>query len=204
MDVSADGWLALKSVGVGIAVAAPVGPMSLLCMQRTLRQGRAQGLAVGVGIAAADFSYAVLGAFGLTALSSVLLAGAQALRIAGALVLLYFALRIILSRPETAPRGGTAVAAWRGFASAYLLTLANPMTILFFAGLFAAVAPLVAAAHATVFAAGVFAGSLLWWIALTAVVAGTASKLTPPVLRGLNRLSGLVLIGFAVYALVRG
>lgn len=204
MDVSADGWLALKSVGVGIAVAAPVGPMSLLCMQRTLRQGRAQGLAVGVGIAAADFSYAVLGAFGLTALSSVLLAGAQALRFAGALVLLYFALRIILSRPESAPHGGTAVAAWREFASAYLLTLANPPTILFFAGLFVAVAPLVAAAHATVFAAGVFTGSLLWWIVLTAIVAGTASKLTPPMLRGINRLSGLVLIGFAVYALWPG
>jgi threonine/homoserine/homoserine lactone efflux protein len=198
-----DGWLALKAVGVGIAVAAPVGPMSLLCMQRTLRQGRAQGLAVGAGIAAADFSYAVLGAFGLTALSSVLLAGGQALRLAGVLVLFYFALRIILSRTETAPRTGTAGAAWRGFASAYLLTLANPPTILFFAALFAAIAPPAAASAAIVFATGVFAGSLIWWIMLTAIVAGTASKLSPPVLRGINLLSGLALIGFAVYGLVR-
>jgi threonine/homoserine/homoserine lactone efflux protein len=198
-----DGWLALKAVGVGIAVAAPVGPMSLLCMQRTLRQGRAQGLAVGAGIAAADFSYAVLGAFGLTALSSVLLAGGQALRLAGVLVLFYFALRIILSRPDTAPRAGTEGVAWRGFASAYLLTLANPPTILFFAALFAAIAPPAAASAAIVFATGVFAGSLIWWIMLTAIVAGTASKLSPPVLRGINLLSGLALIGFAVYGLVR-
>lgn len=198
-----DGWFALKAVGVGIAVAAPVGPMSLLCMQRTLRQGRTQGLAVGAGIAAADFSYAALGAFGLTALSSVLLAGAQALRIAGALVLLYFAARIIFARPETAPRTNTGGAAWRGLASAYLLTLANPPTILFFAGLFTTIAPLTAPAHAGVFAAGVFTGSLLWWIALTAVVAGTASKLTPSVLRLINRLSGLALLGFAGYGQAR-
>lgn len=198
-----DGWFALKAIGVGVAVAAPVGPMSLLCMQRTLRRGRAQGLAVGAGIAAADFSYAVLGAFGFTVLSSLLLAWDQALRIAGALVLFYFAVRIILSRPETTPRTGTGGAAWRGFVSAYLLTLANPPTILFFAGLFASIAPLTASAHAAVFAAGVFAGSLLWWIVLTAVVAGTASKLSPSVLHGINRLSGLVLIGLAVYGLAR-
>lgn len=197
-----DGWLALKAVGVGIAVAAPVGPMSLLCMQRTLRQGRAEGLAVGAGIAAADFSYAVLGAFGLTALSSVLLAGGQALRVAGALVLFYFALRIILSHPDTTPRAGTGGAAWRGFASAYLLTLANPPTILFFAGLFASIAP-AAVSAACVFATGVFAGSLIWWIMLTAIVAGSAAKLSPPVLRMINLLSGIALIGFAFYGLVR-
>jgi len=198
-----DGWLVVKSIGVGIAVAAPVGPMSLLCIQRTLRQGRAQGLAVGAGIAAADFSYAVLGAFGLTALSSLLLAGGRALHIAGALVLFYFAARIILARPAAAPRTRAGNAAWRGFASAYLLTLANPPTILFFAGLFASIASPTAPAHAGVFAAGVFAGSLLWWIVLTAIVAVTASKLTPSVLRGINRLSGLALIGFAVHGLVR-
>lgn len=198
-----DGWFVLKAVGVGIAVAAPVGPMSLLCMQRTLRQGRAQGLAVGAGIAAADSSYAVLGAFGLTALSSVLLAGGQALRITGVLVLFYFALRIILSRPDAVPRTGTAGAAWRGFASAYLLTLANPPTILFFAALFASIAPPAAASAAIVFATGVFAGSLIWWIVLTAVVEGSAAKLSPPVLLAINRLAGLALIGFAVYGLVR-
>jgi threonine/homoserine/homoserine lactone efflux protein len=130
-----------------------------------------------------------------------LLAGGQALRIGGALVPLYFAARIILARPETAPRAGAAGAAWRGLASAYLLTLANPPTLLFFAGLFAAIAPLARASRAAVFAAGVFAGSLLWWIALTAVVAGSAAKLSPPVRRGINRLSGLVLTGFAVYGL---
>jgi threonine/homoserine/homoserine lactone efflux protein len=99
-----DPWLLFKSISAGIAVAAPVGPMSLLCMQRTLGGGRASGLAFGTGIAAADFTYACLGAFGLTALSSWLLAGGDWLRLAGALVLLYFAARILRARPDSVVR----------------------------------------------------------------------------------------------------
>lgn len=116
-----DPWLLLKSISAGIAVAAPVGPMSLLCMQRTLGGGRSPGLAFGAGIAAADFTFACLGAFGLTAVSSLLLAGA--------LVLLYFAVRILRARPEPAVRKKSGGPLWHGFTSAYLLTLANPPTI---------------------------------------------------------------------------
>ena len=194
-------WLLLQSILAGIAVAAPVGPMSLLCMQRTLHAGLAQGLAFGAGIAAADGSYAALGAFGLSALTSLLLAGGQWLRIGGALVLLYFAVRILRARPEPAVRKKFAGPLWRGFASAYLLTLANPPTILFFAGLFASLAPLSRLSQATLFAGGVFTGSLLWWVVLTGVLAVTASKLSPSALRWINRASALALIGFALYAL---
>jgi threonine/homoserine/homoserine lactone efflux protein len=196
-----DPWLLLKSISAGIAVAAPVGPMSLLCMQRTLGGGRAAGLTFGAGIAAADFTYACLGAFGLTALSSLLLAGGDGLRIAGAMVLLYFAVRILRARPEPAERKKFAGPLWRGFASAYLLTLANPPTILFFAGLFASIAALSTFEQAAVFSLGIFTGSMLWWLALTSIVASSAAKLAPNVLAWINRLAGLTLIGFAVYAL---
>ncbi|MBI3778932.1 MAG: LysE family transporter, partial [Gammaproteobacteria bacterium] len=160
-----DTGLLIKSTLIGIAVAAPVGPMSLLCMQRTLRSGHAPGLAFGAGIAAADFTYAVLGAFGLTALTSLLLAGGDWLRLAGALVLLYFAVRILRAPPPSAAREKTDASPWRGFGAAYGLTLANPPTILFFAGIFASLAPLSTFARATQFALGVFAGSMLWWLA---------------------------------------
>ena len=196
-----DPWLLLKSISAGIAVAAPVGPMSLLCMQRTLGGGRATGLVFGAGIAAADFTYACLGAFGLTALSSWLLAGGAWLRLAGALVLLYFAVRILRARPETAAHKKITGPLWHGFASATLLTLANPPTILFFAGLFASITVLSTIEQAAVFALGIFTGSLLWWLALTSVIAATAAKFAPNVLAWINRLSGLVLIGFAFYAL---
>ena len=78
------------------------------------------------------------------------------------------------------------------FASAYLLTLANPPTILFFAGLFASIAAWSTFEQAAVFALGIFTGSLLWWLALTGLVAGCAAKLAPNVLAWINRLSGLV------------
>jgi threonine/homoserine/homoserine lactone efflux protein len=196
-----DPWLLFKSISAGIAVAAPVGPMSLLCMQRTLGGGRATGLAFGAGIATADFTFACLGAFGLTAVSSLLLAGGGWLRLAGALVLLYFAVHILRAKPETTFRKKFDGPRWRGFASAYLLTLANPPTILFFAGLFASITALSNFEQAAVFALGIFTGSMLWWLALTSIVAGSAAKLAPNVLVWINRLSGLVLIGFAVYAL---
>lgn len=195
-----DPWLFAKSVSVGIAVAVPVGPMSVLCMQRTLRQGRGQGLIFGAGIAAADFTYALLGAVGLSALSALLLAGSDWLRIAGAFVLLGFAVHILRQCPAEAPNVSP-TSAWRGFASAYLLTLANPPTILFFAGLFASVAPLSNGSNVGVFAVGVFTGSLLWWILLTYVVTRSAGKLSQVVLGWINRAAGVVLIGFALYAL---
>lgn len=191
----------LKSITIGIAVAAPAGPMSLLCMQRTLRGGSAQGIAFGTGIAAADCSYAGIGAFGLAAVSSWLLAGSDWLRIGGALVLFYFAFRIIRTHPDDTPHPDTDHTLWQGFVSAYLLTLANPPTILFFAGLFASMSSLPTAAHAAVFIVGIFIGSLAWWIALTAIITRTASQLTASVLVWINRITGLGLIGFAVYTL---
>ena len=109
--------------------------------------------------------------------------------------------RILRARPESAVRKKFAGPLWRGFASAYLLTLANPPTILFFAGLFASITAWSTFEQAVVFALGIFTGSLLWWLALTGIVAGTAAKLAPNVLVWINRLAGVTLIGFAVYAL---
>lgn len=137
----------------------------------------------------------------LTALSSWLLAGGDWLRLAGALVLLYFALRILRVRPEAVARNKFTGPYWRGFASAYLLTLANPPTILFFAGLFASITALSTVEQAAVFAFGIFTGSMLWWLALTSLIASTAAKLAPNVLAWINRLAAVTLIGFAGYAL---
>ncbi len=196
-----DAWFFWKSLGVGLAVAAPVGPMSLLCIHRTLDHGRAAGIVIGAGIAAADVSYAAIAAFGVTAISTLLLAGMFWIKLAGSLLLAVLGARMALARP--AMRSG---AAFRGshiraFVTAYALTMSNPPTILFFAGIFTAVASMATLAASATFAAGVFAGSLLWWIIITSVVARTATLIQPPVLLWINRISGAVLIGFAVYGL---
>ena len=85
------------------------------------------------------------------------------------------------------------------FLTAYGLTLTNPPTILFFAGIFASVASVASASQSFTFAAGVFAGSMLWWAILTTLVSKSAALFRPPVLLWINRISGVVLIAFAVY-----
>ena len=196
-----DAWLFWKSVSIGVAVAAPVGPMSLLCIHRTLDHGRPAGLIFGAGIAAADLSYAALAAFGITAMSSLLLAGSYWIKLIGSLLLTVLGIRIALSKPVAGARKSIAASGFRAFATAYGLTLANPPTILFFAGIFASVASLATVSQAVIFAAGVFAGSMLWWIILTAVISRTSALVKPPVMVWINRLSGVVLLGFAAYGL---
>jgi threonine/homoserine/homoserine lactone efflux protein len=192
-----DAWLFWKSVSIGVAVAAPVGPMSLLCIHRTLDHGRSAGLTFGAGIAAADLTYAAIAAFGIAAISSLMLAGTYWIKLIGSLLLIVLGVRIALSKPAADSNRTVAGSGLRAFATAYGLTLANPPTILFFAS----VASLATAPQSVIFSAGVFAGSMLWWIILTTLVTRTAALIKPPVLVWINRLSGLVLMGFAAYGL---
>jgi threonine/homoserine/homoserine lactone efflux protein len=198
-----DAWLFWKALSTGLAVAAPVGPMSLLCIHRTLDHGRGAGLVFGAGIAAADMTYAALAGLGVTAISSLLLAGSFWIRLAGSLLLLVLGLRIALAVPVVDNRADVTQSAGRSFLVAYGLTLANPPTIIFFAGIFAALASVAVVSHAVTFAVGVFAGSMLWWLLLTVVVSRSAKVFRPPVMLWINRVSGVVLVSFAVYGLTK-
>lgn len=195
-----DAWFFLKSLGIGIAVAAPVGPMGLLCIHRTLDHGRREGLVLGAGVAAADLTYAAIAAFGVTAISSALLAGTFWIKLVGSALLVVLGLRIGLAppRPDDAGKRKTGSGA-RAFLTAYGMTLTNPPTILFFAGIFASVSPVASTSRSLTFAAGVFAGSMLWWVILTSLVSKSAFLLRPPVLLWINRVSGAALVGFALY-----
>ena len=190
-----------QSLGIGLAVAAPVGPMSLLCIQRTLALGQRAGIVFGSGIAAADLTYAALAAFGISAISALLLSGTFWIKLTGSALLIVLGARLALSAPPTATQPARRVSGVRAFLTAYGLTLTNPPTILFFASLFAAVGSMQSVAQSFTFAAGVFAGSLLWWLLLTALIARSATVLWPGVLAWINRLSGLVLIGIALRGL---
>jgi threonine/homoserine/homoserine lactone efflux protein len=193
-----------RGVGLGFAIAAAVGPISLLTIRRTLAHGQAYGLASGAGVALADATYAGIAAFGLTAITSVLVGGRAVLGVVGGAVLVVLGTRTILSRPasaaaaETSDRPGLAAA----FASIFGLTLTNPMTILSFAGVFAA-AGLTGhgGAEAGLLTLGVYLGSLLWWIVLTTVVGRLRSRVTVGALTWVNRISGGLLVAFGVAAI---
>ncbi len=198
-------WLLLKGMGFGLAVAAPVGPMSLLCMRRTLALGWRQGLATGAGIATGDGAYAGVAVLGLAGLSSFMLAHERPLHLAAGLFLLYLGLRTAFARPSEAAQGPVPIGAGRAFASAVLLTLTNPPTIVMFAAIFASLSPpqgfALDTAAATV--AGVMAGSILWWCGVVTCVSAVRHAIGQGARRWIDRVAGLTLAGFGAAELRR-
>lgn len=208
MDLSGVAWLA-RGLLMGFAIAAPVGPIGVLCIRRTLAEGWLTGFLTGLGAATADGFYGGVAAFGLTAISGVLVAEQGVIRVVGGLLLCYLGVRTLLAKPASeaasARRG-------RGLLGAYAttvgLTLTNPATIISFAAVFAGLG-LANAANGAVAAPGlltlgVLLGSACWWLLLSSGVSLLRSRLTTGALRWVNRLSGVLLLGFGVVALVSG
>jgi threonine/homoserine/homoserine lactone efflux protein len=193
-----------RGLAVGFTVAAAVGPISLLTMRRTIAHGRVYGLVSGLGVAAADASYGAVAAFGLTAITALLVGARTALALIGGVVLVWIAIRTIRARPpaaaaETDARPGLAGA----FLSIYGLTMTNPMTILSFGAIFAGIGLGGGGGlDAALLTLGVFLGSALWWVALTAVVGLLRERITPAVLVWVNRVSGAVLLVFGAIAIL--
>jgi threonine/homoserine/homoserine lactone efflux protein len=197
-----DPTLFLRGLVLGFAIAAAVGPISLLVIRRTLAEGRVVGLVSGIGVATADATYGAIAAFGLTAVTDLLVDWHRALAIVGGLFLLWLAWRTIRSVPGEA----AADAARRGLPGAYLstlgLTLTNPMTILSFAALFVGLGVTGGnAIGATLLTLGVFAGSAAWWVVLVGVLGAVRSRLTPIWMRRVNVASGTLIGAFGLVAL---
>jgi threonine/homoserine/homoserine lactone efflux protein len=188
---------------LGFTIAATVGPISLLTIRRTLAHGRVYGLASGLGVALADSTYAAIAAFGLTAITSVLIGGRMLLGLVGGAFLVLLGIRTMRSRPTevavVAERPGLVAA----FGSIFGLTMTNPMTILSFAGLFAGLGLTgTGGADAALLVLGVFLGSTSWWVILTAVVASLRARVTLGALTWVNRISGAAILAFGVVAIV--
>lgn len=199
--------LLARTFVIGIAVAAPVGAMGVLCIQRVLGGGFRAGLATGLGIATADALYASLAAFGVAAVTGALVTWQPPLRIAGGLVLVWLGYQAIVSPPiHDAARAHAEGAGFGGlYASAVGLTLTNPMTVMAFAAVFASAGLSTttpgAAAIATI---GVLAGSLTWWVALSTGVAAVRHAFSDRAIRVVNRCSGAVVAAFGVFAIAVG
>jgi threonine/homoserine/homoserine lactone efflux protein len=197
--------LFVRGVLLGFTIAAAVGPISLLCIRRTLAEGRLVGIVSGLGVATADATYGAVAAFGLTAVTDLLVDWRRALGLVGGVFLLWLAWRTFRSVPGEAASAGDG-GRRRGLPGAYLstlgLTLTNPMTILSFAALFVGLGVTGGdAAGATLLTLGVFAGSAAWWVVLVAAVGAFRSRLTPTGLRRVNIVSGLVIGAFGIVAI---
>lgn len=192
---------------IGVVVAAPVGAMGVLCIQRVLAHGWRAGLATGAGIATADAGYAALAAFGVTAVSHWMVDYQAPLRIIGGLGLIWLGWRAVRTPP--AREAATAVDSPRMlplYTSAVGLTLTNPMTIMAFAAIFAGAGLVTQAGtgSALVVTLGVALGSLAWWVALTTGVWAVRHAVSDKAMVVVNRVSGGVLVAFGLLALVAG
>jgi threonine/homoserine/homoserine lactone efflux protein len=188
--------LYLKAAGYGIAVAAPVGPMSLLCMRRSLTQGWRYGLATGAGIAIADGAYALVAALGLAGVTRFMLAHQRPLHFAAGLFLVYLGVKALFTRTTGRTTEAPPIATWpAALGSATLLTLTNPPTIIMFAAIFAALAPRSGLTPTTALltVAGVVTGSFSWWCGLVAVISGFRHMIGATIRRWIDCAAGVVL-----------
>ncbi len=194
-----------KGLIIGFSIAAPVGPIGILCIRRSLRDGMWMGFMAGLGAATADAAYGAVAGFGLTALSGFLMLHKAWIALLGGAFLCYLGVRAILSEPasgSSAEREGRLSAV---YATTLLLTLSNPSTILSFAFVFGAfgLGASVDYPAATSLVLGVFLGSATWWIILSGGVSLVRRRVNTSWMRAINRISGSVLIVFGLYALAQ-
>jgi threonine/homoserine/homoserine lactone efflux protein len=194
----------IRGLSVGFSIAAPVGPIGVLCIRRTLAEGRVSGIVSGLGAASADAIYGCIAGFGLAWISNLLIGQQVWLRLIGGVFLGTLGLKIFWAEP--AKEGASARKSLRGaYGSTFFLTLANPMTILSFAAIFAGLGLAGSGgnyASAGVMVLGVFLGSTLWWLILSGGVGAFRGKVSPRGLRWVNRISGVIILWLGLFVLL--
>ena len=189
----------VKGAILGFVIAAPVGPIGILCIRRTLAHGRWIGFVSGLGAATADGLYGLMAALGLTALTSFLIEQLNILQALGGLFLCYLAVNIIRAPAVHEPVVSDGSYAWRAYGSTFALTLTNPMTILSFIGIFSGLA--LPDAH-LLLVIGVVIGSALWWFVLSLLASMMQARLNTKGIRYINYASGCILLLFGFYSLL--
>lgn len=199
-----DVTLFLSTILLGLTIAVPVGPITILIMRRTLSHGMLAGMSAGMGAAMADALYAAIAAFGLTGIVHFLDEYALFLRIFGGLFLFWIAYGIWRKNPPSLDRSQDMEKTqhWKGFASIFALTLANPLTILGFVGVFSSLDPKFlsyGSVGALILTLGITIGSSLWQNIIAMVTASVRHALSPQWMGILNKASALILIAFALH-----
>lgn len=207
MDIFEMLGLFIKGFVIGMSIAAPVGPIGVLCINRTLAAGLTIGLLSGLGAAVADAVYGCIAGFGLVAVSQFLLSQQTMIRLIGGAFLFYLGIKTFIASTQTTKIADKARTRWQDFSSTFFLTLTNPATIISFIAIYASlgiVEPNANYKEALVIVLGVFLGSLTWWCILCSGISLVRHKLSEVALIWINRLSGVILIGFGIFALTSG
>ncbi|HYK96251.1 MAG TPA: LysE family transporter [Candidatus Dormibacteraeota bacterium] len=192
--------LPLRGLAIGFTIAAAVGPITLLVIRRTIAHGGRYGFASGLGVAAADATYAGVAAFGLTAVTTLLVSGHAFLAVVGGAIIAMMGIRTMLSRP-TGPAADTERPGLAGgFLSIYGLTMTNPLTIVLYAGVFAGIGLVAGSSFidAAVVTFAAWLGSTAWWVILCSIVGWARGRVSTTALLWVNRISGAALVVFGI------
>ena len=198
----------LKGLLIGLAVAAAIGPIALLCIQRTVMHGFKEGFSVGLGAALADSFYGAVAGFGLITLSNFLLHYQDLISMVGSMFLFWLGAKTFLFHAnKEAVKEEYSSSLFKTFSSSFLLTLSSPMTILMFTAIFSGIGlmGIVGSGNQEGISLmlGVFLGSSTWWLILSGSVSIIREKISSTVLMGINLVSSSVLISFACYAFIK-
>jgi len=188
--------LFLKGIAVGVVIAVPAGPVGVLCVRRTIFEGALFGIISAIGAALADMVFGLIAGFGLTVVRDWLLGYQDALAVGGGIYLLYVGLRSLIRGVVIEPQPLTGEKLAAAFASSFVLSISNPITIVAFAAIFAKIGfdgTEVNFLGVGVLVAGVLLGSLVWWLGLTLGVAAVKRFAHHVHFSWINRISGTVL-----------
>lgn len=196
--------LFLKGILIGFAMAVPVGPIGIMCIRKTLTEGRLRGLIIGLGAATADMLYGCVAAFGLTVVSNTLVSQRIWIRLVGGALLLFLGVKTFRARPTNPNIPINSSGILRSYLTTVFLTLTNPMTIFAFIAVFAALGLGNGLGYfsASTLVVGVFIGSCLWFLFLSSGVTLFRKKLDLVGLRWVNRIAGVLIIISGVIAIV--
>jgi threonine/homoserine/homoserine lactone efflux protein len=196
--------LFLKGILIGFAMAVPIGPIGIICIRKTLTEGRIRGLIIGLGAATADMLYGCVAAFGLTIISNTLSNQRVWIRLVGGALLLFLGIRTFRARPANPNLPVNSTGIFRSYLTTIFLTLTNPLTIFAFIAVFAALGlgNGFSYFHASGLVAGVFIGSGLWFFLLSSGVTLFRKKFDIAGLKWVNRIAGILIIISGVIAVV--
>jgi threonine/homoserine/homoserine lactone efflux protein len=191
-----DAGLFTQGIIIGLTLAVPVGPISLLCIQRAVAGGRLHGIASGLGVATADSLYAAVVFLGLTLISGMIIAHQSLFRLIAGVVLLVVGVKVFLSLPPEATARPEQETYLRDYLTTVAIGIANPLTVIFFLAILPAFGVVFEGAshiRAAEFVAGVFFGSTIWWIILCGIIGSFRSRLSSRNLKRINQFSGIMI-----------
>lgn len=193
----------LKGIFIGFAMAVPIGPIGIMCIRKTLTEGRIRGLIIGLGAATADMLYGCVAAFGLTIISNTLFNQRVWIRLIGGTLFLILGIKAFRTRPVIIDVPVKSRGKIRSYLSTVFLTLTNPLTIFAFIAIFAAlgIGKGLGYFSASALVTGVFIGSFLWFLSLSSGVTFFKKKLNYNGLRWANRIAGILIIFSGVIAI---